>query len=287
MIFGLMVGVGCSLHKEDMLDALKSPKPIVIGLVLQYLSMPLLALAITNFLNFDHLSAYILLLIACCPGGTTSNMFTYFAKGNVSLSILLTTITSIFAIIMTPTLLKLFGQNIGLQIDHLKIPMKNIVGTLGFSLIPIIVGFTIRSKNQLLAQKVEKWGNKIGHVSILLMILIWLPKTFQFVKAKESSLFIGIACLSLIGMLVGFIVSTLTKIDQVESRTLSFETGIQNAPLAFAIVSLSYSENILAQISWIPLLYGALSVGNAIIMVLIYKFAITRPQHRNINFSKT
>ena len=123
MIFFLMVGIGSSLDLKSFLIIKKIKKPLITALILQYLSMPLIALSLCSLFKFDAETTTILLLITCCPGGTTSNMFSYFSKANVELSILLTSTTTILAFIITPLLIKLYGDSLN---SNLMIPSKQL-----------------------------------------------------------------------------------------------------------------------------------------------------------------
>jgi BASS family bile acid:Na+ symporter len=169
---------------------------------------------------------------------------------------------------MTPTLLKIFSMSID---TSLEIPLQNLVSTLVFVLLPVGVGLLIKSKSSELAVKVEKIGSILGSITILIMIVIWFPKVFELVKAQSGNTFAAIGLMSFIGILIGFVISKLSGASAANAKALAFETGIQNAPLAFAIITLSLSKDVLLEISWIPLLYGALSVGNAIIFMGIFK----------------
>jgi len=269
MIFALMIGIGCSLDKNNIRKSLKSKKSVITGLCLQYLSMPLLAILLINLNSFSSLAAYTILLIVCCPGGSTSNMFTYLAKGNIELSILLTVITTILAIIMTPILLKLFS--LGLISNNLiSIPFKNILMTLSFVLFPVALGYFIKCKNIKFALKLENIGTKVGYLSMLIMIGIWYPKLYKILKEQSIEIFFTIGLLSFLGISISYFIAKIINLDLKTRVTIGFETGIQNAPLAFAILMLSYPKEQSLQASWIPLVYGALSVGNSIFFLVFF-----------------
>jgi BASS family bile acid:Na+ symporter len=265
MVFCLMVGIGCSLEFTDIKHVAKEKKSILLGLFLQYISMPLIAYLILSFTNLDSLTRYTILLIACCPGGSTSNMFTFFSKGDVTLSLLLTTLTTLFAFVMTPTLLSLVGG-----MESVSIPYKNIAATLLFTLFPVFVGFFIRYKSKKYAVKIEKIGTKIGHLAVVIMIGIWFPKVFDVLKSQDHVVFLSLLSMCIFAVLTSLCISLLVTKDRRISKTLSFETGIQNAPLAFAIITLSFVKDTALNVSWIPLIYGAISVGVAIVFTAIY-----------------
>lgn len=263
MIFGLMMAVGCSVSKAELNELKEQKKEFGLALFLQYLAMPLWALLLTYVFELSSGQAFTLLLIAVCPGGTTSNMFTYFSKGNVSLSVTLTSLTSLFSFVMTPLLLGLYGRSMSLDI-----PFLNIIATVGLALVPVALGFVIKMNSLSLAVKVKKVGTIMGHIGIGTMIVIWLPKILKIVQTEDFNAFMAIGLLSFLGMTFALAVGLLLGLRGVEARTLAFETGIQNAPLAFVIVQLNYPAEEALELGWIPLVYGALSVGNAIVFTV-------------------
>ena len=267
---GLMVGIGSSLETADLRDTLHHRQRILGALALQYLLLPLLACGLIWIFNLPAMASWALLLIAACPGGSTSNMFTYFSKGNVSLSLLLTFVTTLFSGIMTPLLLTIFGAFVAKQYA-ISIPLGSLSGTLFLALIPVLIGFAIRLRSKIWALRVEKFGSMIGYISIIAMVVLWYPKTQSLLHTQDIRVFSAAGLLSFSGILGSLILSRMCKAQQQTARTLSFETGIQNAPLAFAIISLNLPPAIALEISWIPLVYGALSVANAAFFTLVYR----------------
>jgi predicted Na+-dependent transporter len=271
MIFGLMIGIGCTLNFSELKIFFKKRKELSIGLLLQYLGMPLIAMVLVSTIETTPLNKFVFILIACMPGGTSSNMFTFLAKGNLVLSIGMTTLTSLLAFVMTPLLVSIFYVS-KTNNEYLSVPYKNIAQTLVFSLLPIFVGVLIRKKNQLLALKIENAGRKLGYACMLIMMIIWFPKLLNLFQQKDAGLFLLLGALSFLGMLLSMMVGFFCKFENSDNYALTFETGIQNAPLAFAIVSLSYSQTDDGSVTWLPLVYGALSVGNAILFLTFFKW---------------
>lgn len=268
--FCLMVGVGCSIEVAQLQSVWSDRRPLLWGLAQQYFLLPSLACLLILGFGLDALAGGTLLLIACCPGGTTSNMFTYFSRGNVSLSIFLTFATTLPAFVVTPLLLMLFGSTLLNPAQQIQIPLPNLIVTLIASLIPVAVGFGLRLKSQSLAILAEKWGSRIGYVSILLMVLIWYPKIYEILQKQDLKVFAATGLMSFLGILCSFAFSRAVGQTAQVARTLSFETGIQNAPLAFAMISLNLPKETAQAVGWIPLLYGALSVGNAALFTALY-----------------
>lgn len=275
-----MIGIGCSIEKDALKNIHTQKLNIGIGLFLQYISMPLITLILCNLTNLDSDTTSVLLLISCCPGGTTSNMFTYFSKANVELSITLTSITTTLAFLMTPLLLGIYGGNADTKII---VPLGQLIAILLSILFPIFLGLFIKRRSASLALKVESIGSKIGTLSIVIMIYIWRPKLYRILRVQDTTLFLTIGLISTIGILIGLLIATILKCTIPSRIALAFETGIQNAPLAFAIITLSFPQELTIKYGWIPLVYGALSVATAISYCLIFRiYGVLSQTHKGI-----
>jgi BASS family bile acid:Na+ symporter len=269
MLFFLMFGVGTSLNFSDFKTSLKNPKAFIIGIIAQYGFMPALALLFSEVFGLDMATYLVLLLVGCSPGGSTSNMFTFLSKGNVSLSVSLTITSSLLAIIAMPLLLKLYAGAYGQH--SFVFPWMSILTTLGASLFPIIMGMLIKILRPNTAQKLELWASKLGLFIVGVMIFIWIPKLYFFIEWSFWKTVAAIALMSFCGIFCGLILALLAGLKLSTARTIGLETGIQNAPLAFAIIGMSFpSEHMVSQMAWVTLVYGALSVGNGMIFTLYF-----------------
>src|SRR5690606_6744214 len=146
-----------SLTPADFRTVLRRPRGVLIGFLSQFGVMPLIAVGLAWLLNLPPSLAIALILIGCLPGGTTSNMFTYFARGSVALSISMTTASTILALVMMPLLLELYGAGFARQIDAtlraegaeagFVIPRLNVVVSLLLVLIPVVLGMILRRRS--------------------------------------------------------------------------------------------------------------------------------------------
>jgi BASS family bile acid:Na+ symporter len=135
MIFVIMLGMGASLTPRDFWLALKRPYGLMIGVVSQYGFMPFIGFVMAITLNLPEPIAVGLLIVACMPGGTTSNIFTYFSKGNLALSVLMTVTSTVFGVLLIPIVLLIYASALDLEI-----PRENIIATLVILLIPVAIG---------------------------------------------------------------------------------------------------------------------------------------------------
>lgn len=270
--FSLMIAIGASIDKQDLKAVWHDKKPVYWGLAMQHLLLPALAIMLASAYGLAPLIAETLVLIAACPGGSTSNLFTYLSKGNVSVSLFLSVITTLDSVLMTPLILLLAGTRFAGS-QAAAIPLKNLVATLLISLIPVLLGFVVRLKARDCAQKLEKFCSRLGYVCILTMVVLWYSQMKSIVMKQDMKVFFVTGFLSFLGILLAFVISRGVKLPTSIARTLSFEAGIQNAPLAFTIISLNLPPAVAQEIGWVPLLYGAISVANAALFTLFYRLS--------------
>lgn len=267
MTFVIMFGLGCTLSLKDFKESAAHPKPALVGFLSQYLIMPALAFGMAKFFDFPNPVAIGLIIVACCPSGTTSSLFNYFAKGDLALSISLSTLTTTVALFAMPLLLSIYAApftNDQIQIDYGKV-----VGSLLICLLPVAGGMFLKSRSERWAKNMEETGGALGIAVIIFLIISWLPRNVdRMLNPEETSPYILVASifLGLGGFLFGYFFSRTLGMGKRQSRTVSLETGIQNGPLAFAIITLSFSSQISGDILWPALLYSFFIVNSSTIV---------------------
>ena len=264
MTFVIMFGLGCTLSIKDFKAAVSHPKPAIVGFLSQYLIMPALAFTMAKLFNFSDPVAIGLIIVACCPSGTTSSLFNYFAKGDLALSISLSTLTTAVALFAMPLLLTIYAGPF--TSDEIQIDFGKVVGSLLICLLPVAGGMFLKSKSQRWGKNMEETGSALGIIVIVFLIISWLPRNVdRMLNPDETSPYILVASifLGLGGFLFGYFFSRVLGMDQRSSRTVSLETGIQNGPLAFAIITLSFSAEIAGDILWPALLYSFFIVNTS------------------------
>jgi BASS family bile acid:Na+ symporter len=270
MIFFIMLGIGSSISFGDIKDALGLKKQIFLGLLLQYMLLPLIALTLGRVFELAPNYQLILLFISCCPGGITSNLFTYINSGLLTLSVLITSFTTIFAWFMTPFLFSFFSNSISNDIA-IFVDFLSLIKTLLLSMVPIIVGFVVNLKWQKSALKLQRISKVMAYICIIIMVLIWIPRLIETFQQFDRNILLSLFLLSFLGIIVACLFARLLRSSKAESITLGFETGIQNAPLAFAILSLSFPASLRLELAFVPLVYGAFSVFSASFATILLK----------------
>ncbi|MEJ6573104.1 MAG: bile acid:sodium symporter family protein [Akkermansiaceae bacterium] len=232
----IMLGMGLTLRVDDFRSVLRRPWVVGIGVVAQFLIMPLLGWSVATLFNLPPMLKLGLILVSCCPGGTASNVICYLARANVALSVLMTLCSTLAAIILTPLLTKMYASAI-LDVDAWAMfrSMLTIV------LLPVIGGVVL---NQLLGRKLDGIRKISPIVSILVIVLIVggvVGATKVNIIANFGGLLVAIFILHALGFLLGYGAGWLTKQVEGDRRTLSIEVGMQNSGLGSALAKQHFS----------------------------------------------
>ena len=273
MIFVIMFGMGGSLTVDDFKAVARRPRGVLIGFLSQFGVMPLIALGLAVVLNLPPAFAIALILIGCLPGGTTSNMFAYFARGSVALSISMTTASTLLALLMMPILLELYTTGFTRQITEAMvaagadssaefvIPTLNIISSLVLVLVPVAGGMVLRRYSPGWAKTAEDTAGFVAIIVILYLLgTAFIRHSNLFLETPWQVYFSAIS-VGLLGFLFGYWVSRLFGVQPLFQRAISLETGIQNGPVSFAIILLSFPEpSIQNQMLWLAILYSTFIV---------------------------
>jgi len=280
MMMVIMLGMGASLTYRDFLIAFRKPKGVLVGLLCQYGIMPFLAFSLALILGFSPALAMGLLLMGCMPGGTTSNIFAYFSKGVLALSIMMTSVSSLIALVAVPALLEFYSGLSGISGDF-KIPASNVAQVLLVLLVPTVIGMVLRKVNPNIGASIELLGSMLGIFVILFLVVTWIPRNYELLGQTPFSVYFAVIGLGLIGMLLGYGLSRLLKQDSSRSRTIALETGIQNGPLGVLIVTLTFSGDMQQQVLLVPVLYSLFIVlTSSAVTVWFRKMASREVQQR-------
>jgi BASS family bile acid:Na+ symporter len=270
MMMVIMLGMGASLTFRDFMIAFRKPKGVLVGLLCQFGIMPFLGYLIAVLLGLPPALAVGLILMGCMPGGTTSNIFTYFSKGVLALSIMMTTVSTLVAVAMVPWLISFYSGLAGVT-GEFAVPASNVAQVLLVLLVPTIIGMVLRKANPNIGATIELVGSMLGVFVILFLVVSWIPRNYQLLLSSHWTVFFASVALGLIGMLLGYGLSRLLKQDSNLSRTISLETGIQNGPLAVLIVTLTFTGEMQQQVLLIPVLYSLFIVLTSSVVTMWYR----------------
>ena len=272
LLFVIMFGMGASLTPRDFASAIKRPAGLVIGWVTQFGIMPFIAFLMVITLGLPPWVAVGALLMGSVPGGTTSNIFTYFSKGNLALSVLMTTNSTLWALLMTPFALWLYGGAFGAA--DAQIPIENIIVTLAILLVPVGIAMVVRRYNANIGAVMELMGGIFGIFVILFLIVTWVPRNWELLVTTPWNVYFIAVMLGPIGITIAYWLSKVMRLHPANARTVGLETGIQNGPLAIGIVILSFRDvAIMNEVILIPVLYSLFIVVLASFITLYFRRA--------------
>jgi predicted Na+-dependent transporter len=241
MLFFIMVGMGLTLTVKEFTLVFKNPRGLIIGQILQFGIMPLLAFALGYAMGFYEHFPFIfvgIILIIVSPGGVTSNLMTFYAKGDLALSISLTSFSTILSLVFTPLLLSLYCSNV----PEITIPVKMVVLTITVLVIlPLFIGMFIRGKWRRFAEKATPFFSALGIIALIFIIaagiLTNLDK-FADINRYGLKFYVSVFSLTVLGMVVGAVIPKLIGINNYQSRAISLETGLRNSTLAMSLALL-------------------------------------------------
>ena len=235
-LFFIMLGMGLSLKLADFTQVFQFPKAVILGLSAQLLCLPLLGVLVVFLLGLQAELAVGLIILTLCPGGSTSNMISYLAKGDVALSITLTAFVSLITPFTIPLFTLMAIKTFIGEAQVFDLPlMKTIVQLIVITLIPVLIGMTIHSKKPEFSKKAEK------PVKILSLVFLFIIIAGIVIKNKNNMLgyFVdtGLATLllNILAMAFGYGVAHLFKLSHPQAVTLGIEVGIQNGTVALLV----------------------------------------------------
>ena len=270
MIFVIMLGMGASLTPRDFYLALRRPYGLAIGVVSQYGFMPFIGFLLITLMPLPEAIAVGVLIMACMPGGTTSNIFTYFSKGNLALSVLMTVTSTVFGVLLIPIILVIYSAAL-----NLEIPRENIIATLVLLLVPVAIGMVMRKLNANVGAVTEFMGSALALFFIAFIALSWIPRNWQFLVTTTPATYVAAIGLGLFGITIGYLFARALKLHPRNARTVALETGIQNGPLAIAIIAFTFAGSEAQSYMAVPALYSLFIVIVSTLVTLVFRRANT------------
>jgi len=231
-----MFGMGLSLKIANFQAVLQIPKAVGIGLIAQMVLLPLLAFLIAVLLSLPPEIAVGLMIIALAPGGATSNLFTYLAKGDLSLSISLTAIVSLITPFTLPVMVALSMSYFMGESATFSLPiLSTILQLFMITLVPVALGMIVLANWKKMAQKIEPILKGFSVLFLgLIVVLIVLKNSTQmgafFAQAGLATLLLNVAAL-----LLGYKLANWAKLSRPQATSIGFEVGIQNGTLALVV----------------------------------------------------
>jgi len=263
----LMFDLGLALKPQDFALIAARPKPVLVGLVGQILLLPLIAWGVGNLFHLSPLFMIGIMLVACSPGGSSSNVFSMLAKGDVALSVTLTACSSIITLFTLPLIMTWVTLQVG-ETAQIQLPVGNLlVQNLVLMAVPIALGLLISVFRPTWAQMMHRGLRRIAMPALVLLVSVFFFQHRTTLMAEFGSLGLTMTVLILASTSAGALLSWMTRLLRQERRTLVIEIGMQNAAQAITIACspLIFDNEVIA----IPAIVYALLM-NIILLLYIY-----------------
>ena len=232
----VMFGMGMTLKLSDFKVVFTKPKAVICGILSQFIIMPVLAFLLVTLFQLPTELAVGVILVGACPGGTSSNVMTYLAKGDVALSVGMTACTTIMAPFVTPALvLLLAGQTVDVSYVSMLVSIVQVV------LVPIALGFVINYFFSKFAQAFSKALPLISVVAICLIIMAVVSANAAKLMTTGALVVAVVMLHNVCGYALGYLVGRLLGLTKEQMRTLSIEVGMQNSGLATSLATMHFA----------------------------------------------
>jgi BASS family bile acid:Na+ symporter len=233
----IMLGMGITLSVDEFKAALRMPRAIAVGFAAQYLIMPFLGWGVAHLLRLETGYAVGLILVSCCPGGTASNVVTFLAKGNVALSVLMTTASTFGAIFMTPLLTKWLAGSL-VPVDAWGLFMS----TLQVVLAPVVAGLALNRYTPRLVRGILPVAPLVSVLAITIICAGIIATSGERLKQSGGTLLLAVFLLHAGGFALGYLFAWAFRYDVINCRTISIEVGMQNSGLGAALAKEHFSN---------------------------------------------
>ena len=230
LLASVMFIMGLTLTDEDFLRISKDPRPVFVGVLLQFLLMPILALTLATMLQLSNQLTAGMVLVGSCAGGTASNVISYLAKGDVALSISMTMTSTLAGVIATPLLCSFYlSETVAVDTLGMLLSISQIV------LVPVVLGSLVNHYAHSAVLRFESWLPSISIAIILLIIAIIVALNSQQLLEVGLLTLIAVILHNLLGLTGGFCISRLFGFNLRQSHTIAIEVGMQNSGLGAAL----------------------------------------------------
>ena len=239
----VMFGMGLTLKLEDFKLVFTRPKDILIGCVAQFTVMPLLAFALGKIFGLDAALLAGVILVGTCPGGTSSNVITYLSKGDVALSVGMTSVNTLLAPLLTPAITYLLDRTT-VTVD----PISMFLSIIKVVIIPIALGFIINKLFGKVTQKLVKVLPTISVIAICLIVAAVVSHNSEKIMTTGLVVFAVVILHNLLGYACGFGIGRLLHMSVPKTKAISIEIGMQNSGLATSLAGTAFPDLAMATV---------------------------------------
>ncbi len=236
----VMFSIAIDLLPEDFRRLRRAPKPLIVGLISQFLLLPILTFALVWLTTPRPSIALGLILVAACPGGNISNFITHRAGGNAALSVSMTAFATVGAILMTPLNIALWGglyEPTRAILERTEIDPVQIAITVGLMLVlPLVLGVTLNHRRPDLAQRLRKPMQRLSMAIFIAFIIMALAANWSFFLGYAGMVAGLVVLHNTLALGAGWSIATLAGLSPFNRRAVTIETGIQNSGLGLVLI---------------------------------------------------
>ena len=243
MLGVVMLGMGLTLNPSDFKTVFSRPKDVIAGCAAQFVVMPLLALLLTKAFSLPVEIALGVVLVGCCPGGTASNVITYLSKGDLSLSVAMTTVSTLLAPFLTPLLTwALIGETVDVDVVSMFLSIFFVV------ILPVALGLTIQRFLPRFTKVVSTYLPSFSVLVIALIVMIVVSLNSAKLLSWGALVVLVVVLHNVMGLALGYAVAKLLRMSGAKSKAVSIEVGMQNSGLASSLALTSFAQYPLAAV---------------------------------------
>jgi bile acid:Na+ symporter, BASS family len=249
VVLSVMVfAVSLDLKIADFKYVAKHPQAVAMGLIAQFILLPWATLLATLLLDLPAPVEAAMILVACCPGGALSNVITYFGRGNLALSLSISAVSNVLALILTPlnfTQLVALNPSTANWVRSISLEPKDLVVSLVILLaLPMLAAITTRRFLPSIASKIRKPLENLALVALLVFIFGAVAGQWKTFVAELTQTLPLVIAHNAVGLGLGLIAAKLARLTAVDARAVIIESGMQNSGLALGIIATQFNSNI-------------------------------------------
>ncbi len=234
----VMLALGLGLVPADFRRVTRQPKAVAVGLVCQVVFLPLLAGLVVRLIPMQPAIAVGLIILAACPGGPSSNLITYLARGDVALSVTLTAMSSLITVFTIPVIANFALQQFMGQQSAIALPIgSTMLQIFLITILPIAIGMTLQQRFPTTARRLERQTGRLAAGLLVLIVLLLLIREGSKLPGFIVQVGLGALVLNLGATLMGLGASTLFRLPLRQGLCIAIEVGLQNGTLAIALTA--------------------------------------------------
>lgn len=243
LLMVVMFGMGLTMKLDDFKVVFTQPKDVLIGCLAQFTVMPLLAFSLGKIFGLEAGLLAGVILVGTCPGGTSSNVITYMSKGNVALSVGMTSVNTLLSPIVTPAITYLLLRT-SVKVDMLAMCLS----ILQVVILPIALGFVVNKFAKKFVAKVIDILPVVSVIAICLIVSTVVSHNAEKILTTGAIVFVVVILHNLLGYACGFGLGKVLKMDKPKTKALTVEIGMQNSGLATSLANTAFPSLALATV---------------------------------------